>query len=114
MMTILIAGGEGDCMLLACRSLKHLHPSSLSASGSICRPAKRELTEVGLADGGQSRQEQPRHDARQRTCPRQVFGEAADELMLVERDYRRLAGSRQSMNERPSWSIAAPVAAVDR
>jgi hypothetical protein len=45
---------------------------------------------------------------------RQVFGGAADELMLVERDYRRLAGSRQSMNERPSWSIAAPVAAVDR
>jgi hypothetical protein len=40
---------------------------------------------------------------------RQVFGGAADELMLVERDYRRLAGSRQSMR-----SIAAPVAAVDR
>jgi 5-methylphenazine-1-carboxylate 1-monooxygenase len=46
---------------------------------------------------------------------RQVFAGAADELIAVERDYKRLASfEAESLNERPSWSVTAPAAAADR
>jgi 5-methylphenazine-1-carboxylate 1-monooxygenase len=45
----------------------------------------------------------------------QVFAGAADELMAVERDYKRLAGfEAESLNDRPSWSVPSSAVAANR